>query len=499
MKRKELKESLCRLIGSSTFHGVPQMIKTNYKMLKIIWMVFFVASASVCSYMVVKSIKQYFEFGVNTRYEIIAKTPMLFPSVTICNVNFLVTNYSIDFFENFLVETNSENGFYDSYMRLKNSTANESDINWMGGAKFLAMIRAFGRSLNDTDRKKLGYELETMMMDCWFDNRKCSKDDFEWFYDFNYGNCYRFNTGLRTPLKYTTMPGWRNGLDVYVFLGTEYNNLDYFLPDAKSNAAQVMVNDNLVMPNTYEGFQASAGTETFVRLEKTIINKLPSPYSDCQIENQSDDRKKNLNRDSYLYEFALGENITFKQIECVEICKIEEISLRCGCQFYDATFSKNRHLRLCDELSDTVCYSFQARNMSNEIIDKCRSVCPLECTSITFKTTMWTNTFPSEALQNSYKAAKIFEKLGKGDYLDTLEKSRQNLVRLRVFYDELSFTQVTDSASVEIFDLLSNVGGNLGLFLGISFLSFVELVEILVEISNFYFKYTSKIKTTIDS
>ena len=31
-------------------------------------------------------------------------------------------------------------------------------------------------------------------------------------------------------------------------------------------------------------------------------------------------------------------------------------------------------------------------------------------------------------------------------------------------------------------DLISNIGGNLGLFIGISFLSFAELIELLVEI-----------------
>jgi hypothetical protein len=32
------------------------------------------------------------------------------------------------------------------------------------------------------------------------------------------------------------------------------------------------------------------------------------------------------------------------------------------------------------------------------------------------------------------------------------------------------------------FDLISNIGGNLGLFIGISFLSFAELIELFIEI-----------------
>jgi len=35
---------------------------------------------------------------------------------------------------------------------------------------------------------------------------------------------------------------------------------------------------------------------------------------------------------------------------------------------------------------------------------------------------------------------------------------------------------------MDIFDLISNIGGNFGLFIGISFLSFAELIELFVEI-----------------
>ena len=34
---------------------------------------------------------------------------------------------------------------------------------------------------------------------------------------------------------------------------------------------------------------------------------------------------------------------------------------------------------------------------------------------------------------------------------------------------------------MDFFDLISNIGGNLGLFIGISFLSFAEIIELLIE------------------
>ena len=52
---------------------------------------------------------------------------------------------------------------------------------------------------------------------------------------------------------------------------------------------------------------------------------------------------------------------------------------------------------------------------------------------------------------------------------------------LNVYYDQLSYTQISKDAKLGLVDLISGIGGLLGLFLGMSFLSFVELIEIILE------------------
>lgn len=41
---------------------------------------------------------------------------------------------------------------------------------------------------------------------------------------------------------------------------------------------------------------------------------------------------------------------------------------------------------------------------------------------------------------------------------------------------------ITETPAITIYDLLPNIGGTMGLFVGISALSFVEIVEIVIEI-----------------
>lgn len=53
---------------------------------------------------------------------------------------------------------------------------------------------------------------------------------------------------------------------------------------------------------------------------------------------------------------------------------------------------------------------------------------------------------------------------------------------LYVYYKDLKYTFISQQPKVELFDLISNIGGILGLFLGVSFLTCVEFFEILFEI-----------------
>jgi len=53
---------------------------------------------------------------------------------------------------------------------------------------------------------------------------------------------------------------------------------------------------------------------------------------------------------------------------------------------------------------------------------------------------------------------------------------------LRVYYEDLKYTLIKQQPKIELFGLISNVGGTLGLFLGISFISLLELFEMLAEL-----------------
>ena len=51
---------------------------------------------------------------------------------------------------------------------------------------------------------------------------------------------------------------------------------------------------------------------------------------------------------------------------------------------------------------------------------------------------------------------------------------------MKVFFVKQTF--VNEEIKTQLADLISNIGGFLGLFLGLSFLSLIEFVEILIQI-----------------
>lgn len=57
---------------------------------------------------------------------------------------------------------------------------------------------------------------------------------------------------------------------------------------------------------------------------------------------------------------------------------------------------------------------------------------------------------------------------------------KESMVSFFIYFDELISTQIDESESWTLVDLVANIGGHLGLFVGISMLTFGELFVILL-------------------
>ncbi len=152
--------------------------------------------------------------------------------------------------------------------------------------------------------------------------------------------------------------------------------------------------------------------------------------------------------------------ITFyRQRNCLELC-FDLIYLQenpCNC----TNTSLGNLWRDCfifKENSKKLNCTFQKRTQFylNTLIEKCSEYCPLECDSV------------------SYSVSSI----------STFQQDKDIVY---IYYGSLEYTSISQLPKIQPFDLVSNVGGILGLFIGMSFVSLFEIIEIFIELGFVFF------------
>ena len=122
----------------------------------------------------------------------------------------------------------------------------------------------------------------------------------------------------------------------------------------------------------------------------------------------------------------------------------------------------------------------------------CGSKCPLECDSIKYSMYTSYSDYPSEAYADSLMQNPIIQAKYTNPSDLTYDSLKRNLVQISVFYRDLGYQQLEELENMSLLDLISGFGGTLGLFLGMSFLSFIEILDVVLQII-FYKKPTDKV------
>ena len=111
----------------------------------------------------------------------------------------------------------------------------------------------------------------------------------------------------------------------------------------------------------------------------------------------------------------------------------------------------------------------------------CSNQCLLECESIKYEISTSFSKFPSDEYTNLFLNNSKIKAFFPSNYNITTKDIQDNLIHFKVFNRDSKFTQITQIPNTNLFEFISNIGGIFGLFLGISFLSFVEIFELIFE------------------
>jgi len=235
--------------------------------------------------------------------------------------------------------------------------------------------------------------------------------------------------------------------------------IDFNQPSNIQDGVRVIIHNQTSDPEYYlgdsnNGFNLAPGLVYEISVKRIFTYKLGQPYNNCLKDVKSID-----SFDSDLYRFMINStNYSYRQKDCLKYCMTTLLYKALNITEYKLDRWENIIGKHPEYLSKTLeIYQDLIRKGLNEY-DVCKD-CPVECDSV------------------NYETLNSFTK-----FIQQTEKTDKNVIYFTVYYENLDYTVIDQVAKMTELDLISNIGGNLGLFIGISFLSFAELIELLIEI-----------------
>jgi hypothetical protein len=476
--RTKIKTAAYEWILTSTSHGLPSIFRVDKIYLKVFWFICFLTSTGVCSFLVAGYLKTYFQYKFVVSTKLYNQLPTDFPAISICNLNPYYKNRSISFI-NKVLQKRKVTVLLTLNTLSSNDTPNKLSNLALNIIKGEATVQ-----LTAAERASLGFYLDNMLITCSFAGVNCDTTDFFFFQTFDYGNCYTFNSGKfangsSAPIKSISNAGPSTGLQLELFSGDPDEEL--FI---QRRGFYVVVHNQSVTPlMENEGIHVGSGMQTNIGISRKFYLKLPYPYSSC-----IEDATSSSSSDSELYKAILDglKQKSYRQKFCYKLCYQKIIVETCYC--YDPRYPNpwltfnNTNITFCAEPGMRKCLETQKLAFQMEkISSNCALDCPPECVKLTYDTSVSTAVYPVDFYLKWLKLQTVLtSKISNKTALE--DQIKKSITKISFFYNDINYIQFTESASLTWDTLLGNIGGQLGLFIGISILSVVEMFEILFEI-----------------
>ena len=220
----------------------------------------------------------------------------------------------------------------------------------------------------------------------------------------------------------------------------------------------------------------TTGSQNYFQIERIFHENLGYPYNNC-LKNVSE---FHLNR-TLLNQILLISRI-YTRKDCYYLCSHLAILEKsgCGCESDLESVEKNCIQQWFEnKLNSTkLCVrDFLSEFKKKDPYEMCSNFCPLECDSISYTVIPYSEQFtPNGLISRLSKSENGLEKY------TTYEQVKKNYIAIFVYYKDLKYTLISQEPKTRLFSFISSIGGIFGLFLGISFLSFLEIFEMLFEI-----------------
>ena len=330
-------------------------------------------------------------------------------------------------------------------------------------------------------------DLDSMLFSCSFNNRRCNSSHFEWIWHPYFFGCYRFNSGfdsngLKTDLWKSTLAGrsFRFVVNLYTGLPNQFSQyashrfFNLFIQNASDYPY-------ITKPSPYLLSSITGTTISVKRSYFSQFNEWPYAYSECRV-NENNELIGEPLADRYLFDQVVASNYSYTRDTCLNFCAQVMTAKVCKCN-YDVRPLRVDDFDICLTSEQTGCavnFYYNTFIVGDFIKNNCLDKCPLECNRRTFTTRQSYFQYPT-----AYQSGSLF--YHNNAFMSThanqtdatvLNKLYYNMISASVFYESLSYSMAEERPAIVMTELIGSVGGHLHIFLGMSLLSFVEIIEL---------------------
>lgn len=519
---KQTLEELTVFANQTTMHGVPKIILARSLFGRIVWSVICLVAGLMFFAQLTEILTRYFSYPKKVTVEVVPVS-VPFPAVSLCNMRNL-DFYVLNQINRMFIETQgdaiphinaTDDRFISAYMKYVARYTrlwNESAVQFNYTKEFQEVFSRTTLSSNIREDvvSSAAIQLQEFIVSCFFGGNSCSlTNDFTKFFDPYYFNCYTYSLPRNDSRRFQALSeGIENGWSAILLTGSgmlDRNEGILLLPGlhesrspvSASDGVRVVVHppDSKPFPLT-EGYDIPPGYSVSLGIRPRKNVRVGPPHGDC----------------------TQGQGNGYRMMNCMKMCLQRHVIQTCG--FYDVslpTITELTNIHPCrldnfvpDSCMFTVSEScIEALQQLNERIQCGRQVrdvvtrnttltgkclCHPPCNEVIYDVSYSLSKWPTSGYEGDAAFIDIFyitnftERFEGTPKYDTIseyfsvknrEEAIKDFARLNVYVADNNVIITQESPDYELSQLVSDIGGQLGLWIGISVITITEMLELL--------------------
>ena len=433
----EKNEDVSKWLDMTSVHGIVHIFKNESLIRRLIWAFIFLLAAAYCIYNIADRGSYFDSRPSATTVSVTTNQSLAFPAVTICNFNPV---------DRVIAEplglTDLLQFYYDPYTYI--ITRSSNDVGEFDEFCQGLVNRSSAASILLRDLYTVGaitiYESNLL---CNFDVSFCENEDFIPVMT-NLGLCYSINAN--ETKFYAQSTGARSGLRMFYDIRQSNQYIASFDGTA---GVKVAIHSEDTLPEPDElGIAIQPGKSAYISVTAHKI--------DDQTGNGCTNPSKAL---------TYFPNYKYSVSSCRANIIADNIVKNCSCLSPVSTLTGS-NIRNCT-VADLCCI-WQTLYLARTDFSSCIP----SCQRTVYSTSVSYGQFPDDMATRSIQQGLNV----------TQERITSDFLKINIYYEELSVTNVVTSFSYTFTALLSDIGGQLGLFLGASVISMLEIGLLLFDI-----------------